>query len=68
LVLSVIGFFMCSYLFGWFASLQIGFDRAENAVVLAGVKDAARRFKRSPEDGPSLRATVRDGTGGAGRD
>jgi hypothetical protein len=31
--------------------------------VLAAVKDATRRWARWPEDGPSLTAAVRDGTG-----
>ena len=38
------------------------------AVVLAAVKDAARRRRRWPEDGPSLTATARAGWGCAGRD
>ena len=38
------------------------------AVVLAAVKDAARRRRRWPEDGPSLTATARASWGCAGRD
>ena len=38
------------------------------AVVLAAVKDAARRRRRWPEDGPSLTATARTGWRCAGRD
>src|ERR1700741_842909 len=38
------------------------------AVVLAAVKDAARRRRRWPEAGPSFTATARAGWGCAGRD
>lgn len=38
-------------------------DAAEDAVVLAAVKDASAPLKRWPEDGPSLTAAARDGAG-----
>jgi hypothetical protein len=47
---------------GW-----IGMDRVpdlnECPIVLAAVKDASRRWRVRPEDGPSLTAAGRDGHG-----